>query len=1113
MIKYCVKRPITVLMVVLIVVVLGFYSLTKLPLTLFPDVNLPYIVTVTTYEGASPLEVNEEVTSKIESAAQTIGNFKEIQSTSNEHFGLSIITFADGTNIDTVIIELRELINNISFKDGVGNTRIIRISPEMLPVVTVTLFQNFDEGLSDEEALIKNTEWINNEIMTELQSIPGVADVSVVGAAEVVLQINLDNTILSGYGLTSDAVLTTIEEQNIGGLVGVALDNGEIRMLYLGDKIANLDDIKSLPITKQGDVIIRLSDLTVADGIKFVNANPLTYSKINNKQGIQVSFQMQTNYSITEVSDNILNRLDEIAERDDASYVVILNQGEYINLAVDSVWQNLIIGGILAIAILLLFLRDLKPTLIVGLAIPISVIAAFMLMYFGKVSLNIVSMGGLALGIGMLVDNSIVVIENIYRMISEGRSRKEAAIYGAKQVAAAIASSTATTIAVFFPMIFIEGLISDVFMNMALTITFSLGASLIIALTLVPTMSSKMLKEKKEVNETKIGKKTKEVYKKIMNFNLKYKGLVIILVFVIFIVVGIGIISKGFVMLPETDEGNLSVSISTNSKVEFVSKAKLADKITEELMKLEDIETVSANIGGSGSYSSLMSLGSSDQISMNINLKASRKTKTSDYEEIIKDLIKEIDYDSIEGIDYSDLIDIEVNTQNSAVQFIGEQGIRIKVAGPSLEALEQIATDISGILSQQEDLHKISDGISRGQDNVKITINKDNAMAYGLTVADVERSISYFYAGLGNLISTNKVKIEIDNYEYEIEIPSSMVGNISYDVFGDYNQFLSGILLFNKDTLNLIDQYMSENPGGIYIPNTIIFPNQKLKFIVNPFLKVADEGIVLGGANPSLESLAAAPLFDGTDKSVAEVHYTTGFTSINTDGNSYYFTVSAAVAKNKNVTLVAREVNKVVEQYLNSDNFKQYGSGYQVTFEGENEEILSAVKDLALAGLVAILLVYMIMAIQFQSLLYPFIILITIPLAFTGGMVGLLIANMNLSIVSIMGLIILVGVVVNNGIVLVDYINHLIAEGKKVKDALIEAGLTRLRPILMTALTTIFGLVTMALGMGEGAELLQPMAVSTIGGLIYATFLTLTIVPTVYALFNHKRMKLEEEEN
>ena len=219
MIKYCVKRPITVLMVVLIVVVLGFYSLTKLPLTLFPDVNLPYIVTVTTYEGASPLEVNEEVTSKIESAAQTIGNFKEIQSTSNEHFGLSIITFADGTNIDTVIIELRELINNISFKDGVGNTRIIRISPEMLPVVTVTLFQNFDEGLSDEEALIKNTEWINNEIMTELQSIPGVADVSVVGAAEVVLQINLDNTILSGYGLTSDAVLTTIEEQNIGGLV------------------------------------------------------------------------------------------------------------------------------------------------------------------------------------------------------------------------------------------------------------------------------------------------------------------------------------------------------------------------------------------------------------------------------------------------------------------------------------------------------------------------------------------------------------------------------------------------------------------------------------------------------------------------------------------------------------------------------------------------------------------------------------------------------------------------------------------------------------------------------------------------------------------------------
>lgn len=1113
--EYSVRKPITVLMGVLIIIVLGVFSLTKLPLTLFPDVELPYIVSITTYEGASPDTVEQEVTSKIESAVQTIGNFKEVRSMSYEHFTVSIITFAESTNMDAVIIELRELINNIDFADDVGNTRILRISPEMLPVVTATLFKTYDEDLSDEEILIRNTEWINHEIMNELQSIPGVADIGIVGAADVVLQINLDQEMLVKYSLDNNQILNIIEEQNVGGLIGVTLDNGEIRMLYLGNKIASLDDIKSLPILKSGEDIVTLEDLTIDDGIKYINGNRENYSKINNKQGIQISFQMQTNYSITEVSNNIINRLDEICEEEEnASYEILLNQGEYIEISINTVLTNLILGGILAILILIVFLKDIKPTLIVGLAIPISVIASFMLMYFAGVTLNVVSMGGLALGIGMLVDNSIVVIENIFRLIGEGKSKKEAAIYGAKQVAAAITSSTLTTIAVFIPIVFIEGMIAEVFMSLAYTITFSLGASLFIALTLVPSMSSQMLNDQKPQKDGKILQMTKDFYEKTLNFSLKHKFLTVLLIFLILIGTSALVVSKGFIMLPETDEGTITIDIDMSTQAPFNSKAKLADKITEILMEVEDVETVSASISSS-SFISVMPLMSNEDISFVVNLKDNRKKETKEYEDIFADLINDIDFDSIEGLTKDDVVEVTVAVQDSVASLVGSKGIVIKVAGPDLQTLEKISSDIVDLLKENPDLRKIDDGISRGNDNVKITINKENAMSYGLTAKDVDKSISYLFAGLTELVSTQTVKVSIDNVEYEIEIPSTSFGEIDYTYLGDYMQFLSGIILFDKDTQAMIDEYLEENPSGIYVPNIMLptYTGEPIKFIINPYLKVIDNKIELNpfSPEPTLESLSVARLYDDTDKSVTEINYITGFTTINTDGNTYYLDVTALVASDKNITLVGDDVTKTIQKYLESDKFKSYGRGYDVSFVGENEEIKDAVNDLIIAGIVGIVLVYMIMAIQFQSLLYPFIILFTVPLTFTGGMIALLIADMQLSIVSIMGLIILVGVVVNNGIVLVDYINYLVDNGKPIKEALIEAGKTRLRPILMTAITTILGLLPTALGYGEGSELIQPMAVTAIGGLIYATILTLLIVPLIYAIFNRKKLEITND--
>lgn len=1120
--SYSVKRPITVLMGILIIIVLGLFSVTRLPLTLFPEVNLPFVVTITDYQGASPEVVEQEVSRKIEATVATIGNFSEITSMSNEHFAIQIITFAEGSNMDSIVIEMRELINNIRFADGVGSTRILRISPDMLPVMTVTLFRDYDESLTDEEALIRNTEWINRDILLDLLSIPGVADVSLSGDANIVLQVNLDNTIISSYGLTHQAILTIIEEQNVGGLVGVALDNGELRMLYLGDRPSRLDEISSLPIYNDNGTIIYLSDLIIEDGIKYINANTNTYSKINGTQGIQISFTKQSDYGITEATANIVSKLDQIMEREGetAHYTILLDQGEYINQSIGSVLQNLIFGGILAIIVLFIFLKDIKPTLIVGLAIPISVVAAFMLMYFTNVTLNLISMGGLALGIGMLVDNSVVVIENIFRMIGEGKSKKEAAIEGSKQVAGAITASTLTTMAVFLPIVFVEGLIADVFISMALTIAYSLGASLFIALTMVPAMSANMLNDEIKQKESKFIHRLKVWYKSSVLFTLKHKALTLVVVLILLLASGWAVVAKGFILLPTSDEGVVEITIETTSQTSFQSKALLTDALTEIFMEIDEIETVSARIGSSG-FGGFGMMGGGAQIGANIritiNLASNRSKSTEYYRDLIEHEILSFDLSSISGLNEDSIVEVGVSSQNSTRGFGGGQGINIKVSGYDLETLEVIANDLVAILDQSEGVIKSDNGISQGADNVKITINRDQAMLYNLTSQAVMDNINFFYANLGGLGAQQSLTVTIEGIDYQLDLPNESLGGITFDIFGDYLNFLSGIMLFDAPTRAMIQTYMDQSGQSIYtIDPSGLSLGQPIKFVINPFLRVNNGAIVLDfnpmSPDPTLASLAVAPLYD-TDplQSVTTIDYITGFATIRTDGTNRFLNVTAQVERGRNVTLVSTDVITRVNQYLESEAFTQHGSGYSVVFEGENEEIMSAVSDLALAAVVAILLVYMVMAIQFQSLLYPFIILGTIPLAFTGGMLALLVTNSYLSLVSIMGLIILIGIVVNNGIVLIDYINKLREQGRAIKDAIVEAGETRLRPILMTALTTILALLTLAIGFGEGSELLQPMAITAIGGLIYATILTLVVVPAIYALFNRKKMKQEEE--
>ena len=1121
--NYSVKKPITVLMGVLIIIVLGLFSITRLPLTLFPEVNLPFVVTITSYPGASPEDIESSVSEPLEAAVSTIGNFATVTSQSNENFAISFVTFQDGTNLDSVTVELREIINNLTFPEGVGNTTILRLSPDLLPVMNVTMYRSFDDTVTDDEALILNTEWINRDILNELKSIPGVADVTLTGAADIVLEVNLNEATLETLGLTEDDVLTTLNEQNTEGLVGAAIDEGFIRLLYLGNAPQTLDQLKNLPIYYVDGVTYTLND--VSTSVEFVNNATQSYSKVDGRQGIQIAFQKQSDVGITEVTSRILSKLDTLIEESpyDASYDVLFDQGAFINDSINSVFVNLLIGGLLAVGVLFVFLRDIKPTIIVGLAIPISVVAAFLLMFLSNISLNIISMGGLALAIGMLVDNSVVVIENIYRLLSEGKSKIEAAVLGSKEVGGAIAASTITTAAVFLPIFFIEGLVADIFIPMALTIVYALGASLVIALSMVPSMASRFLNDLVVKEESKASKKFKSAYKHSVLFSIKYKWLTFLIIVILLVGSSAIVFSRGFILIPPTDEGTVSVNINFTGDLEFEDKTAFADQLTFDLLALRDVDSVSATLGGGFVFGPPQAQGSGETLSMTVTLLESRTNSTQENAVDIESFILNYDFEDLENISIDNLFEVSVSTQDSSAGAFGPTGITAKISGFDLLTLEKIANDLVEIMNGIEGVEDPDNGINVGADRIFIDVNQEEAIKLGLTNQDVIDNFGLAFSLLGNLGTTETLDVFIDGVTYTVDVPTDAALGLSLDVFGDYEQFLGGVMLFSDDVRALIDSSYDEALyGPLYVPNFLLptyVAGTPVQLIVNPGVFVTLDDNLTPVAFTSFDPTnptAATPLsslgvsvYD--ENAVVTISKVTGFATIFTDGNSRYLEVTAGIADGFNVTLVSEDVVDAVNTYLESETFLSYGGGYTVTFAGENEEIQSLFLDLALGLIVAILIVYMVMAIQFQSLKYPLIILGTIPLAFTGGMIALLVTGSNLSLVALVGFVLLVGIVVNNGIVLIDYMNQLKEQGYGVIDAIVTAGQTRLRPIFMTALTTVISLLILALGVGEGSELLQPLAITAIGGLLYATLLTLLVVPTIYAMFNRKQIKKEAQ--
>lgn len=821
---------------------------------------------------------------------------------------------------------------------------------------------------------------------------------------------------LSGV-LTADMLGNILMAQNFNMPAGYITEGEEQYLVKVGEEYASLEELENtllmhMDVDGVGDV--RLSD--VADIALTDNAGE-SYAKVNGNDGVVLSFQKQSTASTATVSQRINSAIAQLQEQNPGLHITpLMDQGDYIDMVVGSVLSNLLWGGLLAIIVLIFFLKDAKPTFIVACSIPFSLMCAITLMYFTDVTLNIISLSGLALGVGMLVDNSIVVIENIYRLRSLGVPASKAAIQGAKQVSGAIFASTLTTICVFLPIVFTQGISRELFTDMGLTIAYSLLASLVVALTLVPAMGAAVLKNTKEKSHRWFDAFV-EGYQRLLGWALRHKapvlaGVTALLAISIFLTT-----QMGTAFIPAMDSPQMSAKLTMPRGAAQQDAYAMADTVMERIAAVDGVETVGAMSGGSGMSSMMGGSSSGGSITYYILLSDDRTATNADVSAAIEAQVADLD------------CTVEVQESTMDMSALGGSGVELVITGRGLDEMNAIADDLRGILRGTEGLVDISENSVTGNPETRITVDKYKAMQHGLTVAQI------------------------------------------------YSELAAELKAENTATTLTLD--------GTDTPVVVVKPAGQAPTRGN----IMDHAFTVTNAEGEEETVR---LYD-----IAAKQETDSVSSINRENGARTMSVSAGVDARHNIGLVSRELEKKLADY-------ELPEGYTVEIAGENETINSAMTDLVKMIALAVVFIYLIMVAQFQSLMSPFIVMFTIPLAFTGGLLALWLTGSELSIIAMLGFLVLAGVVVNNGIVFVDNINQLRLAGMDRTEAILETGRTRIRPVLMTALTTILAMSTMALGIGDGAEMTQPMAIVTIGGLTYATLLTLLVVPVLYDIFRKK---------
>ena len=830
----------------------------------------------------------------------------------------------------------------------------------------------------------------------------------------------LEQADLNGI-ITMETITGILTTQNFAMPAGYVEQDGINYMVSVGDEITDQETLENLllfDMKMDGVDPIYLKDVAV---VMLTDNRNESYAKLDGEDGIVLTFEKQSTYATAETTNNINARFRELeAEYPGLKFVALMNQGDYIYMIVESILSSLLLGALFAILVLWLFLKDLRPTVITLCAIPISVIFAIVLMYFSGVTINMISLSGLAVAVGMLVDNSVVVIENIYRLRSKGANVIQAAVSGAQQVAGAVTASTLTTVCVFLPIVFVEGITKQLFTDLALTMTYALLASLIVSLTLVPAMASGMLRKDKPVKEGRLMGGMLRVYEKLAYWSLKHKFVVLTGALALLLLTGWMSLSRGFIFMPEMDMPNANVTISIPEGSTMDEARTMADKVLARIETVEGIATAGAMMSSS-------STGTETTYAVTVYITLADETASGaavgkEIEQLCADLPCEVSSSSA-------MMDTSMLTGS---------GISLRVYAKTMEDLQQAASTAAQVLEGIEGVTEVSDGMEDAAPALHVDIDRNAAMAKGLTVAQIYMELAQ---SMTNESTVATLELDGTSTDVILEKPEGA-----------------------KLDIEKLKNFELETTGQ---------DGEVTSFILDD---------------------------------VADVKETFSLNTISRLNQQRYLSVSAALEPGYNVTLVTAQAEAAMQQ-------AEFAPGTSYVFSGENETIMEAVEQLLLMLLLGVLLVYLVMVAQFQSLKSPFIVMFTIPLAFTGGFLGLLICKMEVSVVSLIGFVMLVGIIVNNGIVLVDYINQLRLEGKERREAIVEAGVTRMRPILMTTITTILGLLDMAVRENVGTALMQPVAVVCIGGLLYATLMTLIVVPCIYDMVNKKELRNVREED
>lgn len=1226
--RFSVKKPFTILVAVIIVIVFGIVAFTKMTPDLFPSINMPYAIVMTTYPGASPEEVEHDISKPLEKQLATLNNMKNITSQSNESYSVVALEFSEDADMDSISVDIREKIDLISdnWDETVGTPVIMKINPDMMPVTVAAV------NLEGKDT-IEISSFVEDNLLSPLEGIEGVASVNATGLVSEDIQIVLSqekidkinektsNAILKqfadakgqinsglnkandgkskiqagknkitdaqnqtaqqmeaarvqmkegkeqlekvkeivvqaeslkaaqqqireqvkkqypnltdeqiekicmqnasyaqtaatlqsmeqslkGYGmdidnlpsskeldaqikaldeslsklniqqsqtsaqlgnsmaeltagestlnatvaqlqssleqvqsseeaalnsanltgvLTMSNVSAILNAQNFSMPAGYVSDGNTEILVSVGNKIKSISEMKELVLLDMGiDGVgpVKLSD--IAD-VTTANNAAETYAKINGENGVLLTFTKQSGYATADVADRITESFERLSDKyEGLTFTTLSDQGEYIHMVINSVLQNLLLGAILAILILLFCLRDVRPTIITAVSIPISVTFAVALMYFSGVTLNVISLAGLAVGVGMLVDNSIVVVENIYRLRTLGYSHTRAAVSGAAQVAGAITASTLTTVCVFAPIVFVEGMTREIFADMALTVTYSLLASLIIALTLVPTMARGLLK--RDAKKTALSQESTIIqkYRKIVEYALNHRKRVLAICTALLLISSGLALARGFSYIPAMASQQISVTVQMPEDSPLEDTAETADAISADIMKLGYVKTVGAMLSSDAGSAMGMSMGGEKDVTQVMMYVLLDEDKLDQSEGLSK---------KIEAM--GDRYNCEITAQGDTdmMSMMGGSGVQLKVYCDDLDTLRESGIKVEKCLNNVDGLEEVTDTKEDSTPKLQINIHKNKAMSYGLTVAQVFADVS------AQLSKDQTATTLVQSGEgTDVVVSSSQTESMT-----------------KKDL-------------------------EKLK--------------VTGKKTDGTErKVSLSTIADITEEQTLSV--------IDHESQKRVLTVSGELKDHYNITHVTNAAKKAVEKL-------ELPSDVKVEFEGENETIMDAMGQMMLMMGLGILMVYLIMVAQFQSLRSPFIVMFTIPLAFTGGMLALLITGQEVSVVALFGFVMLVGVIVNNAIVLVDCINRLrLEEGMGRHEAIIEAGAIRMRPVLMTAITTILGLMPLAVGVGNGAEMMQPVAIVCIGGLLYATLMTLIIIPVMYSLLSKKYM-------